>query len=76
MKRLIVVVLALALSVAIGSAALASKGGRTTKVKIEGDAQVHQGGNPPYNEGSSFHGKVKGKKARRRPARRARSTAR
>lgn len=61
MKRLIVVVLALALSVAIGSAALASKSGKTTKVKSKVTLKYTQGGTPPYDENSSFHGKVKSK---------------
>ena len=61
MKRLIVVVLAVALSVAIGSAALAANGGGTTHVKSKVKINYQTSGTPPYDEGSSFCGKVKSK---------------
>jgi hypothetical protein len=61
MKRLIVVALALALCIAVGSTSLAAKGGGTTKVKTKVTLKYEQSGTPPYNEASRFHGKVKGK---------------
>ena len=63
MKRLIVVVLALALCIAVGSAALAAKGGGATKVKSKVTLKYEASGNPPYNEAARFYGKVKAKKA-------------
>lgn len=63
MKRLIVVVLALSLCIAAGSAALAAKGGGATKVKSKVTLKYEASGNPPYNEAARFYGKVKAKKA-------------
>ena len=60
MKRLIVVVLTLALSVAVVSAAFAAKG-TTTNVKSKVTINYQTSGTPPYDEGSSFFGKVKSK---------------
>jgi hypothetical protein len=60
MKRLIVVVLTLALSVAVVSAAFAAKG-TTTNVKSKVKINYQTSGTPPYDEGSSFFGKVKSK---------------
>ena len=61
MKRLIVVALTLALSVGIGSAAVAAKGGGTTNVASKVKINYQTSGTPPYDEGSSFFGKVKSK---------------
>jgi len=61
-KRLIVVALALAVCIAVGTTALAAKGGGTTNVKTKVALKYQQGGNPPYNEAARFSGKVKAKK--------------
>jgi hypothetical protein len=62
MKRLIVVAVALAMCLAVGSTALAKKG-ETVKVKSKITLNYQTTGTPPYDEGSRFYGKVKGKKA-------------